>query len=214
MLQKETSTCDELIREPIEWVRVWVPHSDTSKLDIPRVLLIGDSIVMGYGKCVADNLEGDVSVAYMGTSRFPADPAYLDEIKLVLKYTTFDAIHFNNGLHGFGYSEDDYAATLKDTVKELMSITPGATWMLANSTPVREPKTLNTFRDRNERVKVRNDSMAALATELSLPLTDLYGALVDHPECYGEDGTHFNEDGQKVQGELVAAVIRKHVLKQ
>ena len=200
-----------IIREEIEWCRSWVPDSNVVELDRPRILLIGDSIVMGYGPKVAELIGEAASIAWVGTSRFPADPAFLDEIKLVLKYTQFDAIHFNNGMHGFDYSEEDYARHLKRAVSELMSLTKGMTWMLSNSTPVREPHKLDQFRDRNERVKVRNEAMRQLAEALSVPLTDLYSPLESHPEYHSIDGTHFNEDGQKVQGAIVADSIRRHV---
>lgn len=208
MAPDTNQTNETLIRERIEWVRTWVPDSDQTELSVPRVLLVGDSIVMGYGQKASDVLGDSVSLAWVGTSRFPADPAYLDEIKLVLKYTNFDAIHFNNGLHGFGYSEEAYAEHLNRVVPELMQYSGGAKWMLCNSTPVRVANQLDQYReDRNERVKVRNQAMAALAQKLSLPMTDLFAAMEGRPELYSQDGTHFNEAGQKVQGELVAKTI-------
>ncbi|WP_269523618.1 SGNH/GDSL hydrolase family protein [Coraliomargarita parva] len=211
-METEQIPKNKLMREPIEWLRVWVPDSNQTEIRVPRVLLVGDSIVAAYGQKVADVLMDEVSVAWVGTSRFPADPAYLNEIKLVLEYTRFDAIHFNNGLHGFGYSEESYAAHLGRIVRELIGHTPGAKWMLCNSTPVRVADQLDQYHTRNEHVKVRNQSMAELAHELSVPMTDLYSVMKDHPEFYSNDGTHFNEDGQKVQGEVVAKAIRKTCL--
>lgn len=201
-----------VIRENIEWCRIWVPDSATADLSIPRVLLIGDSIVMGYGEMVEKALAGKASVARIGTSRFPADPAYLDEISLVLRYTKFDAIHFHNGMHGLGYDESQYAEHVKRVVHQLRALTPQATWMLANSTPKRDPEDLNQYAERNERVIVRNRAMAALAAELGLPMTDLYQAMAGFPEYYSPDGSHFNEKGQAVQAELVGSIIRRHVL--
>lgn len=199
----------KIIREPIEWTRSWVPDSDKAGLKVPRVLLVGDSIVMAYGPKAAEQLKGEVSLAWVGTSRFPADPIYFEEIALVMCATQFDAVHFNNGLHGFGYEESDYATHLKSIVEQLRALTPQAPWMLANSTPLRDPKDLDQYTERNERVIVRNQSMAALASELKMPMTDLYQAMEGHPEFYSPDGTHFNETGMEVQGELVAASIRQ-----
>lgn len=91
------TSADAIIREPIEWTRSWLPDSDKAELDVPRVLLVGDSIVMGYGPATKEVLGDAVSLSWVGTSRFPADPFYYDELALILRVTKFDAIHFNNG---------------------------------------------------------------------------------------------------------------------
>lgn len=213
MPSKASANSDEqLHRERIEWFRTWVPDSDKNELPIPRVLLIGDSIVMGYGPNAAELLKDQVSLAWAGTSRFPEDPVYLEEIKLVLRTTRFDAIHFNNGLHGWDYSEARYATHLERMVRELMAYSPDSKWMLATSTPMRVREQVEQLDDRNERVIERNCLMNDLAQKLNLPLTDLYAAMVDHPEYYVSDGVHYNESGQKAQGKVVADAIRHRLL--
>jgi len=212
MSQNTDQDSPAIIREPTEWVRTWVPDSHLSQLNKPRVLLIGDSIVMGYGPKTSELIGEAVSLAWIGTSRFPADPAFFDEISLVLRHTRFDAVHFNNGLHGFGYEETQYAEHLKRIARQLRDATPEAIWMLANSTPLRDPNNLEQYAERNERVLVRNQTMASLAEELNLPMTDLYHAMAEHPEFYCPDGTHFNETGIAEQADHVAAMIRQQVL--
>jgi len=93
-------------REAIEWCNIWIP--DTNETKLPRVLLIGDSITGGYGPKVADALKGKVSVARLTTSKSIGDPALLAEVALVLGQCRFDVVHFNNGLHGWGYTEEEY----------------------------------------------------------------------------------------------------------
>ena len=46
----------EPIRERIEWADIWV--TDADKNDLPRVLLIGDSITRGYFDGVEKQLAG------------------------------------------------------------------------------------------------------------------------------------------------------------
>ena len=50
------ASADEPIRERIEWADIWV--TDADKDDLPRVLLIGDSITRGYFSDVEKRLAG------------------------------------------------------------------------------------------------------------------------------------------------------------
>ncbi|HUX09687.1 MAG TPA: hypothetical protein VMW51_03540, partial [Terriglobia bacterium] len=43
-------------REPIEWIRLWLPN--VNKTDLPQVLLLGDSITQAYYEDVAADLKG------------------------------------------------------------------------------------------------------------------------------------------------------------
>src|SRR5712691_4028582 len=69
-------------RESIEWCDIWISHANETNL--PRVLLIGDSITRGYYPEVEKRLAGKAFVARLATSRFVADPVLLKEIALVL----------------------------------------------------------------------------------------------------------------------------------
>src|SRR4026209_1855160 len=93
-------------REAIEWCDIWISHANETNL--PRVLLIGDSIVRDYYPEVEKRLAGKAFVARLATSRFVADRVLLEEIKLVLSGTKFDVVVFNNGMHGWQHSEKEY----------------------------------------------------------------------------------------------------------
>ena len=60
-------------RESIEWCDIWISHANETNL--PRVLLIGDSIVRDYYPEVEKRLAGKAFVARLATSRFVADQA-------------------------------------------------------------------------------------------------------------------------------------------
>lgn len=47
-------------REDIEWIDVWGPHNNDN--DLPRVLLVGDSITRQYNAGVEQNLDGKAYV--------------------------------------------------------------------------------------------------------------------------------------------------------
>ena len=113
-----------VVRENIEWLDVWVLGNAVK--DQPRVLLIGDSITRGYYKTVEDKLKGKAVVCRLATSKSLGDPGLLDEVKLVLGQAKFDVVHFNNGMHGWGYAEDEYAKAVPDLVATLRKGAPGA----------------------------------------------------------------------------------------
>lgn len=202
---------ENLVRENIEWCKVWIPDSARSELDLPRVLLVGDSIVVDYGPFVAECLTGDASVAWIGTSRFPTDPVFREEVHLVLRHTRFDLIYFNNGLHGFGNSEESYQTGLLEVFTELRQASRGASWMLASSTPKRVRGRLHEWHERLPRIQLRNRMIERIARQTGLPFVDLYSLVLDHPEYYTEDGVHFNELGRAAQAEFAARAIREEL---
>lgn len=69
-----------VVREDTEWLDVWLPN--TNSHDLPRVLLIGDSITRGYGPQVEADLKGKAYVGRMATSKSLGDPALLEEVAL------------------------------------------------------------------------------------------------------------------------------------
>src|SRR5688572_20655360 len=93
-------------REAIEWCDIWISHANETNL--PRVLLIGDSIARDYYPEVEKRLAGKAFVGRLATSRFVADPVLLKEIESVLSGAKFDVILFNNGMHGWQHSEMEY----------------------------------------------------------------------------------------------------------
>jgi hypothetical protein len=104
-------------REPIEWIRLWLPNAD--KKDLPQVLLLGDSIAQAYFEDVSADLKGKAYVGYLTSSLSVGDPMLPQQIALVLKNYRFDVIHFNNGLHGKGYTEEEYARYFPQFVKTI-----------------------------------------------------------------------------------------------
>src|SRR6202012_5051265 len=81
-------------RESIEWCDIWISHANETNL--PRVLLIGDSITRAYYPEVEKRLAGKAYIGRLSSSAFISDPILLKQIKMVLTQYQFDAIHFNN----------------------------------------------------------------------------------------------------------------------
>lgn len=194
-----------IVREEIEWLDVWVPGNSNKTL--PKVLLIGDSIARGYYKEVEDKLKGRAIVARLTSSKSLGDPGYLAEVKLILSQTRFDVIHFNNGLHGWGYSEDEYAAAFPELLATIRTVTPKAKLIWASTTPIRQADKLAAFSDKNERVRNRNKLVARLMVLESIPIDDLYAVIADKPEWYSRDGVHLNAKGVSALATQVAEAI-------
>lgn len=196
-----------VVRERIEWLDVWVPDTDFS--DKPRVLLIGDSITRGYGPLVEQRLKGKATVARLTTSKSLGDPALLLEIGLVLEQYRFDVIHFNNGLHGWGYTEDEYAAAFPALLALFRQKAPKARLIWASTTPVRQRGELARLDPKTDRVRERNTRLAKLVESQDVAIDDLFAAAIDHPEYASADGVHFTPTGGAALAERVTHSIEK-----
>jgi lysophospholipase L1-like esterase len=194
-------------REGTEWCNIWMPNAD--KHDLPRVLLIGDSVTQGYGPDVEKQLAGKAYVARLATSRCVGDPVLHAEIAAVLGAETFDVIHFNNGLHGVGpVSEKEYVEFLPHMLAHLRKLAPKAKLIWASSTPSHVNGKFEQLDARNENVKERNRIAAELMAKEGIPVDDLYALMLPHPECCS-DGLHYKPEGRAMQGAQVAAAVLK-----
>jgi len=198
-------------RESIEWCDIWISHANETNL--PRVLLIGDSIVRDYYPEVEKRLAGKAFVARLSTSRFVADPVLLKEIELVLDGTKFDVIHFNNGMHGWQHSEAEYRRAFPKCVKAIRAHAPKAKLIWATTTPLRDSKGV-AYDPRaeysDERIAARNAIAAEIVTGQKLPTDDLNAAMRGHPEFHS-DNVHFNSQGIQIQAAQVTAELEKHL---
>jgi hypothetical protein len=196
-------------RESIEWCDIWISHANESNL--PRVLLIGDSIARDYYPEVERRLAGKAFIARLATSRFIADPVLLKEIELVLGQAKFDVVHFNNGMHGWQHSEAHYRQAFPKFLETIRSHAPHARLIWAATTPLRDGKgvvgdTKAEYSD--DRIAARNAIAAEIVAAQKIPTNDLNTPMRSHPE-YHSDHVHFNKQGIKIQAALVCAAVEK-----
>ena len=203
------AAADEPVRERIEWIDVWV--TDADKTALPRVLLVGDSITRGYFGGVEKHLAGKAYCARLTTSKCVADPTFNDDLKSLLKQYKFSVIHFNNGLHGWGYSEEQYRAGLLKTVEAVQQQAGDARLIWATTTPVRETSDLEQFAEQTARVKVRNALAAEITKARQLPTDDLFELVQGHAKWMSGDGVHFNGDGNEALSRQVATTVLEHL---
>src|ERR1039457_774627 len=105
---------------------------------LPRVLLIGDSILDGYIRDVTASLNGKANVDFWENPYFQSEE--LNQLLgKVLGYGPYDAVHFNMGLHGWqkGRIKDATFEPLTEAfVEVLRARLPKAKLIWASSTPV------------------------------------------------------------------------------
>jgi len=199
---------NRIIRETYEWSNIW--WDNANDLKTPRVLLIGDSISVGYCPIVTKCLNGKFRVDRLSNSRAIHAPAHLKETIYMLNEFSYAAIHFNNGLHGFHLTEKEYAAGLRYYVELLWHESHGTPLMWASSTPITKngkPDTLD--KKRNGIVLRRNAAAAKIMKEFKIPVNDLYTKVVGKPDLRSPDGYHYEEKGRELQGQIVANALLK-----
>lgn len=193
-------------REYTEWVDFRV--SNAADPHLPKILLIGDSIVGGYWPKVAKELAGKAVVGHLASSKCVGDPgAYLDLDAAVRGYH-WDIIQINNGLHGKTTREADYAEYLAAYVDFLRRIAGGATVIWAHSTPVTQPGHPDQPGDFNARVIERNRLAAGIMERRGIGINDLYHVVIGRPELSCRDGYHYNEAGNNLLAAQVAATLQ------
>jgi hypothetical protein len=192
------------IRENIEWTNFrWHNAPDLVK---PRILLIGDSIVVGHGSLVHDLIQDDYCVDYLATAKCVSDVDFMTELDYMLSQREYTLVIFNNGLHGFDIEDQVYIAHLREALTDLKSRVKRLVWR--NSTSIRDKEDLNQFAERNFRVILRNKAAATIAQELALPVIDLYAPMSEQVDLFSPDAIHYNEEGKQYQAELLARHIR------
>ena len=194
---------DEPIRERIEWIDIWV--TDADKDDLPKVLFVGDSITRGYFGGVEKHLAGKAGCARLTTSKCVSDPTFNDDLQLLLKQYKFSVIHFNNGLHGWGYTEEQYRDGLSKTVLAIKQHAGDAKLIWTTTTPMRKKDDLQAFADDTSRVKARNGLAAEIMKDNAAATDDLF-RLVE-TEWQSTDGVHFNAMGNEAMAKQVAESV-------
>jgi acyl-CoA thioesterase-1 len=183
------------------------------KPELPRVLLIGDSISIGYTNAVQDLLQGVANVHRIPENGGPTTRG-VERIDAWLGDGKWDLIHFNWGLHDLKYMEDggrqvepdQYETNLRRLVARLQST--GAKLIWAATTPVPQAKLSPPRKDSD--VLTYNRIAARVMQSEGIATDDLYAfALPRLGEIQRDANVHFTPQGSKALGEQVAGEIRK-----
>lgn len=180
---------------------------------LPRVLLIGDSISIGYTLPVRKLLAGEANVHRPQANCGPTSRG-IQQIDAWLGKGDWDVIHFNWGLHDLKVMPDGkhqvpldaYEKNLRKLVQRLQKT--GATLIWCSTTPVPAGK-LRPPRS-NDDVVAYNAVAKKIMNEHGIAIDDLYTfALPQLKQIQRPVNVHFTEKGSAELAKQVASSVRK-----
>ena len=193
----------------------------TDVAGLPRVLLIGDSISMGYTLPVREKLAGKANVHRIPTNGGPSSRG-VESLDTWLGKSKWDVIHFNFGLHDLVYYGADgnklsdpkvpgahHQVPLAEYEKNLTLIAAklkatGAKIIWCNTTPVPEG---SPGRIGDEAVQF-NEVAARVMAKAGVPTNDLHAhAKARLQEVQRPANVHFTPEGSAYLADKVAAEI-------
>jgi acyl-CoA thioesterase-1 len=187
---------------------------------LPDVLLIGDSISIGYTLPVRELLAGEANVHRIPTNGGPTTRG-LEHLNDWLGETEWDVIHFNWGLHDLKYIDDraqltdpedgrqqvppdEYEANLSRLVEQLQRT--GARLIWCSTTPVPEGAAGRVPGDESR----YNEIAARVMEKYDVPTNDLCRfAQPRLDDIQRPANVHFTPEGSRVLAEEVAGHIRE-----
>ncbi|MCQ2425112.1 MAG: SGNH/GDSL hydrolase family protein [Lachnospiraceae bacterium] len=191
-------------RETVEWVKFM--SVETEKHDLPRVLLVGDSITDGYFRAVAERLNGECYVDYLAVAYSVDMPIYHRLVMMMVRENKYDVIHFNHGLH-CGHMKD--IGLYQSKTEELLRRIGTDRIILANSTIAYQPKTMIWAENWKNQLPKLNAAVDRIAENLNLPLNDLFTVSAGLKEDgLSGDGLHYSPIGYCALADAVAGKIR------
>ena len=184
-----------------------------------NIVLIGDSIRMGYDKYVKEALAGVANVYY--------PPENCRFAEYVLRYahewkkngewpTDVDLVHWNAGLWDALMLFDDEPLTTLDYYenaiaridKRLRMLFPNAKFIFATSTAVIENKFAKNFKRDNRVIQKYNETAKRALANTDTIINDLFALTSNCPESYHSDAVHYRTpEGTEVIGGRVLALI-------
>lgn len=187
------------------------PAPVTDEPGLPRVLLIGDSISIGYTPAVRELLKGKANLHRIPANGGPTSNG-LRSLKAWLGAGKWDVVHFNFGIHDAKFMPDgkqqvppeDYEKNLRAIVKQLQAT--GAKLIWATTTPIPEGD-LNPPR-RFEKVSVYNAAAKKVMEEMGVTINDLNAHITPQlATLQNAKDVHFSKAGSEFLAKQVAASI-------
>lgn len=190
-----------------------------------RVLLLGDSIRMGYDKKVREILKDEIEVVFAeeDNGRFAAYTLWQAN-QFFKNCGCFDLVHWNNGYWDMNIEApmteaihpiDEYVHFLKRIIRLIRQ--NGAKIIFATTTPIYKPGaamdntgTSGSLQYNNDWVVEYNEAACRLMEKENIVVNDLYSLCLKGPMYYKcEDMLHLTEEGYWEAARQTAECIRK-----
>ena len=166
-----------------------------------NVLLIGDSIRVGYDKAVRRTLEGKANVIFPEENcRFASYVLrHFHEYFQGLKGHEIDVVHWNAGLwdclHIFSEDVqtpiDIYAYYIERVCVRIKKLCPNAKIIFATSTSVQDEKMSSDFYRKNSEIEAYNNTAIEIVKKHGFEVNDLYAVSVTLPAEAHSDPVHY-----------------------
>ncbi len=187
-----------------------------------KILLLGDSITLGYQKYVKELLEGKCEVVYSDDNGRFVQYSYWLLNQFYKNEGHFDIVHFNNGYWDMNIespmttplnSIEEYCFGLEKIVNFIKS--QGSTPIFATTVPINEKGNSldntgvnGTINYDNSWVKEYNLAAKNLMKKLNVEVNDLYEDMLKGPLFYKcEDMLHLSEEGSKVCANKIKDIV-------
>ena len=187
-----------------------------------RVLLLGDSIRIGYCEQVSALLKGRAEVCWpQENCRFAlyAVASMNNWAHEVGQADTIDVVHWNCGqwdVAQFGgcgrplISVEEYRDALKRVHERIRQVFPNAQILFALTTPIRDGIPMSAPRT-TEDVMRYNEAAREVMAELNVPVNDLFEAAKAIPDELYADAVHYKPEGYQVLAEAVVRALEKYI---
>jgi lysophospholipase L1-like esterase len=170
--------------------------------NLPRVLLIGDSVSRGYTLSARKALAGKANVHRAPANCGPTSLG-LKKLDVWLGNAKWDVIHFNFGIHDRNTPVAEYSQRLEQLVERMKKT--GAKLVWASTTPIPDdPAKKQTAASIIE----RNKAAAVVMAKHGVVTDDLFNAITPSlKEMQNPRDVHFNAAGYEFLGQRVAEAI-------
>ena len=166
-----------------------------------NVLLVGDSIRIGYDKSVKKSLEGKANVYFpVENCRFASFVLrYLHEYLALAEGQTVDVLHWNAGLWDcLRLFEEEphtpievYAYYIDRICQRIKKLLPEAKVIFATCTRVQSEKMAVDFKRYNEEIEKYNEAAVEVVKKYGFVINDLYAVSASLPEEAHSDPVHY-----------------------
>lgn len=191
-----------------EFIRKFMNVSDCSK---KQVLLLGDSLRMGYQSVVSRLLMSEATVC--GPAENGRWAGYtLNSLRFWIDgMPTPDVVHWNCGLWDLGddYNlgrpfslPEEFISALERTIAVIHKLFPNAKLIMATIMPTDNPDSGD--------IESYNEIIKEVAFKHDIPVDDLFPVVKENVKLIGPDHIHLTKEGYEIVGGKVASVIKEY----